>query len=262
MADEEIPDGGVEELCDFWEWALAKKRELEERVAELSDPEQPRRDSIEQDIVAMAETHGESAEAITEKRKEFRKFWRTQSEHELRIAERELQRFLHGPVGRSHSGRPLFKRGLSAMVSSAPRFTFRQAWENREEKFLIAGVVEALCEYFRATEDSHRADTANQPNAWGTVLSEREKKWYEARTRLMVLILEDQRKPWNLEALRAAGREAEAQMARMEGSHPVVAGDAPRWNEAKLKAFDLVAERTGRTRASVIKIYQDFRREE
>jgi len=264
MADGEIPDGGVEELCEFWEWALATKRELEGRVAELSDPEQPQRDSIEQDIVAMAESQGESAQAIMEKRKEFRKFYGTHRERELLIAERELQRFLHGPVGRSHGGRPLFKRGLSGMVSSAPRFTFRQAWENRWEKLLIAGVVEALCEYFGTTEDSHPPRTGEQQNVWdtGTGLSEHEKKWHEARTRLMVLILEEHRKPWSLQTLRTAGREAEAQIARMEGSHPVVAGDAPRWAEAKLKAFDLVADRSGRTRASVIKVYQDFRSEE
>jgi hypothetical protein len=260
MADEEIPDGGVEELCDFWKWALAKKRELEERVAELSDHEQPRRDSIEQDIVAMAKSDGESTEAIEEKRKEFRKFWRTHNERDLRTAERDLQRFLYGPVAQSHSGRPVFKRGLSGMVSSAPRFTFRQAWENRTEKVLIAGVVDALCGYFGASEDSRPAGTTWQRVVRAVGLSEREKKWYEARTSLMVLILEEQPKPWNLEMQRAAGQEAEALVTGMEGSRPLVEEGAPRWNEAKLKVFDLVAERTGRTRASVIKVYQDFRR--
>jgi len=112
MTDDEIPDDGVEELCEFWEWALATKRELEERVAEWSDPHHPRWESIEQDIVAMAEAQCESAKAITENRSEFRKFWRSESERELRIAKDELQRFLYGPVGRSHSGRPLPKEAL------------------------------------------------------------------------------------------------------------------------------------------------------
>jgi len=260
MADEEMPDGGVEELCEFWEWALAKKRELEERVAELSDPEPPRRDSLEKEIVAVAVSGGESPEAIEEKRKEFRKFWRTENERKLQIAERDLQRFLYGPVAHSHSGRPVFACGLSGMVSSAPRLTFRQTWESRIEKVLVASVVDALCEYFGTSEDDRPAGTTWQRMVGVVALSEREKKWYEARTRLRVLILEEQGKPWNLEKLRAASQEAEALMTRMEASTPIVADGAPRWNEAKLKAFDLVAERTGRTRASVIKIYQDFRR--
>lgn len=259
MADEENPGDGVEELCEFWEWALAKKRELEERVAELSDPAQPRRDSVEKDIVAMAKSDGELAEAIEEKRKQVRKFWRAQNERDLRTAEGDLQRFLHGPVARSHSGRPVFERGLSGMVSSAPRFTFRQAWEGRMERVLVASVVDALCGYFGASENTRPASATWQQILPVAALSEREKKWYEARTRLMVLILEEQRKPWNVEILRAAGQEAEALMTRIERSRPVVGEGAPRWNEAKLKAFDLVAERTGRTRASVIKIYQDFR---
>ena len=41
--DKNVKLEALDELCEFWEWALATRRRLERRVEELSDPEKPHR---------------------------------------------------------------------------------------------------------------------------------------------------------------------------------------------------------------------------
>jgi len=155
MADEENP-GGVEELCEFWEWALAKKRELEARVQELSDPEQPGLKAFEVEVVADAKARGASAERVSELTESLRRHWTTENEKQLRFARSELKRFLYGPIATSYSGRRRFRHGLSAFAKSPPRYGFRQAWEADRRNFFIALAIEGLHRYFSAT--AHTGD--------------------------------------------------------------------------------------------------------
>jgi hypothetical protein len=166
-------------------------------------------------------------------------------------AEAELRYFLHGPMAMSRTGKPKFATGVEGMKRSRPRPTAREAWEDRFLDVLMHDAVDACFNYFTAEADPLPPEMLPLPlHVEPTV-----RGLYRLSAVSAIAILFVRNGPITRSRLQDAYRDAYALIDKAEKREPEIDPDV-RWHRDRVRAFDLVAAATGKSRQRVAEAYK------
>jgi hypothetical protein len=246
----------VDDLCEFWEWALATRRRLECRVEELSDPDGPRRRSEEllEDLREYAvRPLDESFEQDV--LSDLLPYAHEEIQKDLGTAKRELETFLLGPIAWSQAGDPRFREGLYGLTKSRPRYGLREAWEEGFLGVLVLDAVDGLHEYYETPEDEPLQGVSPESIPIWEESTQRGLLRMKAVSSLVLLMVRNQ--PITRARMEDASARAYELIHASASWEPQ--GRVRDWGESRLRAFDVVGEITGMTRDAVEKLYRVWR---
>jgi hypothetical protein len=255
--DKDVRLESVDDLCEFWEWALATRRRLESRVEELSDPDRPRRraeelrenlreyavrpldESFEQDVLS-----------------DLLPYAHEETQKDLGTAKRELETFLLGPIAWSQTGELRFREGLCGLTKSRPRYGLRDAWEDRFLGVLVLDAVDGLHEYYETPEDVPLQGVSPESIPVWEEPTQRGLLRMKAVARLALLILRTG--PVTEDRMKEASARAYELIHASASWEP--GGRMRDWGKSRLRAIGVVGEVTGMTRDAVTKLYGTWRK--